>query len=132
MTRRSTVACMRPPIFVWQPRNELLAFDSVEWAEEWTEPYDVDEGVVYDAEGRLLAFELDGPGRVWEKRVVLRERESEPTHEEELRAAIMRVSLAAGRKLDASVSLEQLLEEAVARFRVPLPRRRRRRFGRPS
>jgi hypothetical protein len=63
---------MRTPIFVWEP-NDMAAFESVEEAESHTEPYDVDEGVVYDAEGRLLAFELEGPGRLWEKSVVLRE-----------------------------------------------------------
>ena len=122
---------MRPPIFVWQP-NELLVFDSVEWAEQWTEPYDVDEGVVYDAEGRLLAFELEGPGPVPEKRVVLHAREPDPTHEKELRTAIIQVSLAAGTKLDPSASLEQLIEPALARFCIPPPKRRRRRFAKRS
>lgn len=78
---------MRPPIFVCEP-NDLLVFESVESATSFTEPYDTDNGVVYDAEGRLLAFQTDGPGRLWEKRVVLHERESEPTHETELSAAI--------------------------------------------
>ncbi len=96
---------------MWEP-NELLVFDSVERAETWTEPPDVDAGVAYDAEGRLLGFQTDG------HRTFLHEREPEPTHEQELRTAIVQASLAVGTKLDASAPTRQLVEEAVARFRV--------------
>ena len=119
---------MRAPIFVWEP-NDLIVFDSVERAEAWIEPYDVADRVVYDADGRLLAFALEGPGRVWERRVVLHERESRPTHEGGLRTAIVQASEAAGRKLDPSASLEELVEEALMRFGAPEQGRWRRRMA---
>ena len=40
--------------------NDLLVFDSVDRAEAFTEPPDIDVGTAYDAEGRLLVFETDG------------------------------------------------------------------------
>jgi len=109
---------MRAPIFVWQP-NELLAFSSVEEAEGFVEPYDVNEGTTYDADGRLLVFELEGDGHFWQRRVVLRARESQPTHDKDLRLAILQASEAAGAKAEPSASLEQLVEEAHARFSAP-------------
>lgn len=115
--RRSSLATVKPPIFLWEP-NELLVWASVEAAESGIEPYDVNVGVVYDAEGRLLAFELDGRGRLWEKRVVLRERESEPTHQKELRTAIVQASLASGIELDPSAPLGELTQGAWTRFRT--------------
>jgi len=102
---------MRPPIFVWEP-NDLLVFDSVDRAEAFTEPPDIDVGTAYDAEGRLLVFETDG------RRTFLREREPEPTHEQELRNAIAQASLAVGLELDRSAPLEELVAAALARFRV--------------
>jgi hypothetical protein len=108
---------MRPPIFHWEP-NELIAFDSVESAVSATEPYDVNDGVVYDADGRLLAFDLEGPGRRWEKDVVLRECESEPTHAQDLRAVITQAADTVGTKLDQSASLEQLVRDALERHRA--------------
>jgi sugar lactone lactonase YvrE len=96
---------------VWEP-NDLLVFESVERAEAFTEPPDVHAGVAYDAEGRLLTFETDG------RRTRLREREDEPTHEQELRDAIAQATLAAGSTLDASAPLEELVAAALVRFRV--------------
>jgi hypothetical protein len=125
---------MRPPIFYWEP-NEMIVYDSVESATSSTEPYDVDEGTVYDADGRLLAFETDRPGRVWEKRVVLRECESEPTHEPELRVAIMQALRIAGIGFDPSAPLGQLTDAAYDRFRVSAIKRRWRfanPFAKPS
>jgi hypothetical protein len=102
---------MRPPIFVWEP-NDLLVFASVEAAERFVEPPDADAGVVYDAEGRLLAFETDS------RRTSLLERESAPTHQGELRRAIAEALLAVGTEVDGSAPLEQLVAEALARFKV--------------
>jgi hypothetical protein len=108
---------VRPPIVV-SDGHDLLVFESVESATGWVEPYDVDEGTAFDADGRLVAFELDGPGRLWEKTVVLREREAEPTHETELREAITAALLAVGAVPDPSAPLAQLVGTALRRFRV--------------
>jgi hypothetical protein len=102
---------MRPPIFLWEP-NDLLVFDSVEKAEAFVEPPDVKAGIAYDAEGRLLAFEANG------RRTLLREREREPTHGAELRSAITQASLAVGAQIDPSMPLPELVNAALARFRV--------------
>jgi hypothetical protein len=91
---------------------DVMVFETVEAAERFVEPPDVDDGVTYDAEGRLLAFETDG------RRTSLHERESEPTHERELRDAITRAMLAAGTEVDGSAPLERLVAEALARFKV--------------
>lgn len=76
------------------------------------------------------------PGRLWEKRVVLRERESEPTHAQELREAILQAATVAGTKLDPSAPLARLVEWARERYLYPRPRRRRwsfaNRFAKPS
>ncbi|HEX4186899.1 MAG TPA: hypothetical protein VHY83_03275 [Solirubrobacteraceae bacterium] len=108
---------IRPPIFIWEP-NELLAFDSIHSAEGFVEPYDADDGTVYDAEGRLLRFETAEGSRPWSAGVVLREQEATPTHQPELRQAIMRAAAAAGAPLDGSAPLAALVEQALSRFRA--------------
>src|SRR5918995_77353 len=95
---------MRPPIFLWEP-NDLLAFDSAERAEAFVEPPDVQAGVVFDADGRLLAFETDG------RRTFLRERESEPRHEQELRDALAQATLAVGQTVDPAAPLQELVAD---------------------
>ena len=77
---------MKPPIIA-ENRGDLLIFGSLEKAESYLEAIDVrnDEYVVYDSEGRLLRAAADsdfGPVRIAEA-------ENAPTHQEQLRRALI-------------------------------------------
>jgi hypothetical protein len=121
--RRSGNACgrvaagygegVRPPIFVWEP-NDLSVFATVDAAERYIEPYDVDVYEVYDAEGRKLRFETRvGERLMKEQDVVLVGAEQTPTHQEQLRHALV---TALGTSISGSEPLEVLGREAALRF----------------
>jgi hypothetical protein len=89
------VSLVTPPIFV--RADDLHIFDSVEEAESWMEPVDVEPGeVAYDAEGRLFhvvvrgvvkesGFSIDQSGA----RVELVRVEAQPGHAEDLRRVLV-------------------------------------------
>jgi hypothetical protein len=111
---------LKAPIVTFEGAD-LIVFDSIEAATSFVEPQFVSKpsSTTFDSEGRRLVFELEGPGREWQKRVVLREQESEPTHQAELRAVLVAALRATGEEPDPSASLGSLLEAALARFRAP-------------
>jgi hypothetical protein len=100
---------MRPPIFVWEP-NDLMAFDSVEAAERFVEPFDADEGEVYDSDGRRLRFEVLGGD------VFLVADEERASHQGDLRQALLQAFTAVGEPARADQSLNSLVAAASKRF----------------
>lgn len=105
---------MQPPLFVWEP-NELLAFETVEALEGFIEPPDVDSGRAFDAEGRLLSVQAE------RGRTVVREAESQPSHQDELRAALITALADAEGDGVRSAPLDELVALGVARFAVSPP-----------
>jgi hypothetical protein len=110
---------IRPPIFVYA--DDLYIFDSVEEAESYLEPVDVEPGeVAYDAEGRLLQVVVRGKvrrsGLGIDQRgahVELVPVEDEPRHAEELRQALVAWVRRAEPGADVTeASTEELVERA--------------------
>lgn len=122
---------MKPPIFVWEP-NDMMAFESVRAVEGWVEWQDVDEGTVFDSEGRLLELYLvqDPRNEANENRrfawfrikhppaVRVRSLEDEPGHKEELRSALLEAFSATGDAKAADARLEELSSAAAEKFLV--------------
>jgi hypothetical protein len=104
---------VEPPIFAWEP-NDLSAFATVDAAQRYVEPYDVDVYEVYDAEGRKLRFETRGEERFMKQQdVVLVEVEETPTHRQRLRHILV---TALGTSISGSEPLDVLVREAALRF----------------
>jgi hypothetical protein len=121
---------VKPPIFV-VAADGLLAFESPTRAEGWVESIDVEDGEyldVFDSEGRLLAFEVERPTvrhkslgleSVELTPVRLVEKESQPTHAENLKSALLGALARVGQPGEhAHATMEDLVEEALRRFRV--------------
>jgi hypothetical protein len=122
---------MKPPIFLWEP-NDLLVFNSAEAAEGWIEWQDVDEGTVYDSEGRLLQlFLVEDPRNEaiessrfsWFRirhppSVKIRKMEDEPTHQAELREAILQAFAAINEPLSDGLDFDELCARASTAFVV--------------
>ena len=123
---------MKPPIFVIDASNgDLLAFDSAAGVERHVESIDVENGEygrVFDAEGRLLALEVERPTvrhkflgleSVELTPVHLVERESQPTHSMDLMSALVGALTRVGQPGErAKAPMSELVEEAFRRFRV--------------
>lgn len=104
----------------------------MEAAEGWIEWQDVDEGTVFDSEGRLLELYLvedprnnpsDNRRLRWFRTsyppaVRVRPLEDEPEHQEELRAALLAAFAAIGDARAEDSQLEDLCREAAARFLI--------------
>lgn len=97
---------MEPPIFLCY-EGDVMAFNSVEAAENYAEPPDVehDEFVAYDATGRLLFATCQA------NRIKLSPSEDEPKHVAELETTLRRFLNAIGRSadVDAAHSLPDLV-----------------------
>jgi hypothetical protein len=124
---------MKPPIFVYEPRD-LDVFDSVEAAEQYLEPIDVQHNrfVAYDSESRLLALSvMTKPTRpnIFDillyrpsviEHVVIKEAESEPSHQDQLRQILAAYLSIFGENSDwlEGASLEELVDKSFERYRV--------------
>lgn len=86
-----------PPIFVVEGIDDVYVFPSVATAGLWLEPWWVEqnEGSAYDAEGRLLRFEIE------KHNVVITLGESHPTHAAELMWKLRSFLNSIGEPLDA-------------------------------
>jgi hypothetical protein len=117
---------MKPPIVV-DARSELLFFRTADAAQGYVEEIDIENGEYgdcWDSEGRLLRLEIEvreerilGMLKTKFQRPVLRELESEPTHRDQLRAALIAFLERLGAH-EGDLSRETLaavLEKAVAR-----------------
>jgi hypothetical protein len=111
------------PIFVTAD-EPLLVFRSAEDAQRWLEWPDVEDGLYrgYDSDGRLIEFGVRKartkrrflPGFRLDREVVLTV-ERDPTHTDELRAALV-FALRLQPPEAARVSLDELKQGAVRRF----------------
>ncbi len=115
---------MKPPIILRDP-NDLTLFRSRESAEGYIEHPEYVEGCdAFDSEGRCLRFEVIRKPRRWPFRrwhveePALREAETEPTHQGELRQTLLFALQAVGDETDQTLSLEELLDRATNRFGV--------------
>ncbi len=121
---------MKPPIFIFDSSDDVLAFASPAQAEGHVESVDVEDAEysqAFDSEGRLLALEVEQPtGRnrflglefvaLTPVRVV--EMEAEPGHAEDLRRALLDALTRVGHSGGlASASMGELVEEAFRIFR---------------
>ena len=77
---------VRPPIIL-NEHGSIDVFQSTEAAEIYMEPIDVENGeyVAYDSEGRLLRIVPTSP------RVTIETAELEPSHQDEVRALLVRL-----------------------------------------
>ena|SRR6185312_5700241 len=90
--RGMVMHCPKPPIVLFEDLD-LMVFPSIEKAEQFLEPIDVEQGdcLGYDSEGRLLQFGVIRPRSLWARmspsgeRTVLLKAESVPTHQDDLR-----------------------------------------------
>jgi hypothetical protein len=98
---------VKPPI-LYVEGYDLVVFQTPETAEGWFELPDVNVGVVYDAEGRVLEREVaDGSIRL---------APTDATRPDALRAAILRTFDLTGIAASTSVSLDYLVAEARRNF----------------
>ncbi len=122
---------MKPPIFVVASDGELLAFDSPARAEGFVESIDVEDGEYldsFDSEGRLLALEVERPSvrrkflgleSIELTPVRLVEKESQPSHVEDLKSALLGALARVGPPGEfVHATMGDLVEEAFRRFRV--------------
>jgi hypothetical protein len=73
---------MKPPIIIYD-NGDLLIFESIDKAESYLEPIDIDIYTGYDCEGHLLSLTEQGD------RVTIRLAETEPNHFNELRHVLI-------------------------------------------
>jgi hypothetical protein len=98
---------VKPPI-LYVEDYDLVVFETPETAEGWFELPDVNVGVVYDAEGRVLEREVaDGSIRL---------APTDATRPDALPAAILRTFDRTGIAASTSVSLDYLVAEARRNF----------------
>lgn len=116
---------IEPPILVAEG-NDLAVHPSVESAQREVESPDVDDYQVFDSMGRKLRFlgKTEPTGR-WIKSVAVEPvhlvaEEQNPTHQDELRALIIRCLAAVGEASNEleGLSLEELVRETRQRFAV--------------
>ena len=116
----SISAPIKPPIFC---TDGFEVFLSVADAQSYVEPYDVDDGVWYDSDGRLLRM-LDSDPRkeFWVKLLCV---DSEPGHADELRRLMTYNLSYLGRSTEwlSGASLEQLVAESLQYAHPAIPQR---------
>jgi hypothetical protein len=104
---------MKTPIIV-DDNGDINAFDTIDSAEKYLEPYDVDreDCAVYDGDGQRLRLRLES--RPFHHRVRLTP-SGEPPHAEALRERLTRFLVAIGesRESFASGSLSELIATLV-------------------
>jgi hypothetical protein len=121
-----TVRGVKPPIFV-RADEPLLIYPTADDAARYVEWIDIEDGIYtpFDSEGRLLRFELIEEPRkilffipITAEYTVLREAETEPTHQEALRATLIAALTNRGEANDAlaTLPLQDLTALAVERF----------------
>jgi hypothetical protein len=92
-----------------------MAFGSAEALEAYVEPPDVDAGRAFDSTGRLLSFAAEG------RRTVVCDAEAVPSHQDELRIALVTALTEAEGEVVRSASLDELVALAAARFTAAPP-----------
>jgi hypothetical protein len=73
---------MKTPIIIYD-KGDVLIFESIEIAESYIEPLDIDAYIAYDAEGRLLRLIDKG------NKVSIKSAETVPTHIDELKQVLI-------------------------------------------
>jgi hypothetical protein len=101
---------MKPPIIV-DNYGDTMIFTSIEDAEVYLEPIDVENGeyIAYDSEGRLLELIPTHP------RITIRCSEQEPMHSDELRELLVSMLEETGTARDRIIteSLKELVERSL-------------------
>ncbi len=109
MTAHYHMENIRPPIIV-DESGDVIVFASVEHAERYLEPIDVEENrcVAYDSEGRLLKL------RPTEPRITIESAEAVPSHSREVRDILIEFLeyLGHSREWLTQASLSELVEKA--------------------
>lgn len=123
LAERLVVLVIRPPVFVKDMNGcDISVHASVEDARLHIEPTDVEneEYIAYDSEGRLLTLSVVEDKRTrlpsWgRERVVLDQAEEEPTHEQELRMALLDYLKCSGlpEKTYQSLPLRDIIERFI-------------------
>lgn len=99
---------MKPPIIIYD-NGDLLIFESIEKAESYLEPIDIDIYTAYDCEGHLLFLIEQG------ERVTIRLAETEPNHVNELRHVLIDFLSRIGNEYDelSKALLEELIVKSL-------------------
>lgn len=125
---------MEPPIIV-DNHGDILFFASVEKAEKYLEPIDVenDEYVAYDSVGHLLNLTIQErkwretnflrffkPNEYTVERVIIELAEAEPTHEDQLRERLIYFFALVGEDKDwlLRATLKELVRRGIERHKT--------------